>query len=79
VSGPKDSREIRREEFTDGSAIVTYADGSMLVLESNLARGPVLAEPHLLSRRVNYNDPSPPPSPTPGAVAFPRRRPSHKT
>ncbi len=30
--------EASREQFADGSALVTYPDGSMLILESDLAR-----------------------------------------
>ncbi len=49
--------EARREQFADGSALATYRDGSMLILESDLARESLLRE----SRPVNYNDPPPPP------------------
>jgi hypothetical protein len=52
--------EASREQFTDGSALVTYRDGSMLNLESDLARESVLRE----SRPVNYNEPPPPPGST---------------
>ena len=42
------------------SALVTYPDGSLLILEGKLSKGAVLREP----RPVNYNDPPPPPAPT---------------
>jgi hypothetical protein len=47
--------EARREEFADGSALVTYLDGSVLILESALASAAVLRE----ARSVNYNEPPP--------------------
>ena len=54
----KSSRqEARREEFPDGSALVTYQDGSMLIVESKLAKGSALRETRVLS----YDDPPPPP------------------
>jgi len=28
---------VRREQFADGSALVTFSNGSVLILESNLA------------------------------------------
>src|ERR1035441_8799716 len=37
TTGPN-RKEVRREQFRDGSALVTYEDGSMLILESNLAK-----------------------------------------
>ncbi len=49
--------EAQREEFPDGSAIVTYVDGSMLIVESKSAKATVLSE----SRSVTYDDPPPPP------------------
>lgn len=49
---------IQREEFPDGSALVTYSDGGQLILESNLARASILGE----CRTVNYGDPPPPPA-----------------
>jgi hypothetical protein len=49
--------ETTREEFPDGSALVTYQDGSVLILESKLAKGCALRE----GRRANYNDPAPSP------------------
>ena len=49
--------DAKREEFPDGSALVTYADGGMLIVETDLAREAVLQD----SRSVNYNDPPPPP------------------
>lgn len=50
--------EASREQFTDGSALVTYRDGSVLILESNLARESVQRE----SSPVSYNKPPPPPA-----------------
>ena len=41
----------RRENFSDGSAVVTYPDGSMLILESDLAKPGVLCE----GRPVSYS------------------------
>jgi hypothetical protein len=55
-TGPN-RKEVRREQFSDGSALVTYQDGSMLILESNLAKEGIAGE----RRSVNYNDPPPPP------------------
>ena len=53
------SAEPRREEFADGSALVTYPDGTMLIVESALARVAVFRE----GTPVNYNDsPTPPPT-----------------
>jgi len=46
---------VHREQFADGSALVTYPDGSVLILESDLARELVFQE----SRPVNYNEPAP--------------------
>ena len=48
---------VTREDFPDGSAVVTYEDGSMLILESDLAKETVLRE----HRNVSYNEPPPPP------------------
>jgi hypothetical protein len=45
----------RREQFADGSALVTYADGSQLILESDLAQAIVSRE----AKTVNYKDPPP--------------------
>jgi hypothetical protein len=50
--------EACREQFADGSAVVTYPDGSMLILESDLARESVLQE----GRPVSYNKLPPPPA-----------------
>ena len=49
--------EVKREEFADGSALLTYSDGSQLILESNLAKQAVARE----GRAVNYNEPPPAP------------------
>lgn len=54
---PPGNAEASREEFADGSALVTYPDGSVLILESELAKAAVMGE----GRPVNYNDPPPPP------------------
>jgi hypothetical protein len=48
----------RREQFPDGSALVTYADGTMLIVESTLAKATPLRE----GRPVNYHEPPPPPA-----------------
>ena len=42
----------RRKRFADGSALVTYRHGSVLILESKLAKESALRE----SQPVNYND-----------------------
>ena len=47
----------------DGSAVVTYADGSMLILESALAKPGVLCE----GKPVDYNEPAPPSARASGA------------
>jgi hypothetical protein len=47
---------VRREQFADGSELVTYPDGSMSILETELSRESVLLEAGL----VNYNEPPPP-------------------
>ena len=49
--------EATREQFPDGSALITYPDGGMLILESDLAKESVGRE----SSPVNYTDPAPPP------------------
>jgi hypothetical protein len=49
--------EVTREQFPDGSALITYPDGGMLILESDLAKESVVRE----IRPANYNDPAPPP------------------
>ncbi len=51
-------QEGEREVFSDGSAVVTYPGGSILIIESNLSKESVLRE----VRPANYNDPPPPPS-----------------
>jgi hypothetical protein len=53
----QNSQEAKREEFPDGSALIIYEDGSVLILDSDLARDAVLRE----SRIVSYNEPPPPP------------------
>jgi hypothetical protein len=57
MSKQADRVEARREEFADGSALVTYPDGSQLIIESSLAKQVVLRE----NRQVNYSEPPPPP------------------
>jgi hypothetical protein len=47
---------VRREQFADGSALVTYPDGSVSILETELSSESVLLETGL----VNYNKPPPP-------------------
>ena len=37
-------QELQREEFSDGSALVTYADGRTLIIESNLAKTSAMGE-----------------------------------
>ena len=49
-----------RKQFADGSTLVTYPDGSTLIVESNLAKESVVHE----TSPVNYNDPPPPPRQT---------------
>ena len=46
----------RRQRFADGSAVVTYRDGSVLILESALAKPTVLRE----RGPVDYRKPPPP-------------------
>jgi hypothetical protein len=46
--------EARREEFADGSALVTYRDDGMSILESALAKTALFGEAGL----GNYNEPS---------------------
>ena len=47
-----------REEFPDGSALVTFPDGSMLIEETKLAKSMALRQ----SRPANYDEPPPPPA-----------------
>jgi hypothetical protein len=51
-------KEVSHERFADGSALVTYDDGGMLILESDLARESLLRE----ARPANYNEPPPKPA-----------------
>jgi hypothetical protein len=37
-AGRSHGREVRRERFSDGSEIVEFESGTMLVIESNLAK-----------------------------------------
>lgn len=55
-TGPN-RKAAHREQFRDGSALVTYQDGSVLILETDLAKDAVLGE----TRPANYYDPPPPP------------------
>ena len=50
-------KEAHREQFADGSTVVTYEDGSMLIVESKLAKHALLGE----TRSAGYNDPPPRP------------------
>ena len=56
MSTEANRKEVRREQFRDGSALVTYEDGSMLIRESDLAKEAVGQA--LLP--VTHNDPPPP-------------------
>ena len=47
--------EASREQFAGGSALVTYRDGSVLILETRSAKTAVLRE----ANPVDYNDPPP--------------------
>jgi len=47
----------RRQRFADGSALVTFPDGSMLILESKLSKSMALRQNFL----ANYDEPPPPP------------------
>jgi len=53
-------KEIKREDFADGSSLVTYHDGSVLIVESKLARSAALGETH----SAHYDEPPPPPPQT---------------
>lgn len=55
MSHQDNQQEATREDFADGSAVVTYPDGSMLIVETKLAKVSALRE----GRPVNYNDPPP--------------------
>jgi hypothetical protein len=55
MSNQGNRKEASREQFTDGSALVTYQDGSVLLLESSLAKVSNLQE----TRSITYNDPPP--------------------
>jgi hypothetical protein len=44
TSLPLGNAEASGEQFADGSALVTYPNGSVLILESNLARESAVAE-----------------------------------
>jgi hypothetical protein len=39
-------KEINREQFADSSALITYQDGSVLLLESSLPKVSELRETH---------------------------------
>jgi hypothetical protein len=54
--------ETEREEFADGSAIVTYRNGTMVILESNLAKLTALSVRE--GQSVSYNEPAPKPKKT---------------
>ena len=57
MSKPASKLELQREEFPDGSALVTYADGSMLIIETKLAKQAVMRE----RTAVSYADVPPVP------------------
>ncbi len=57
MSNQASKRKPKREKFPDGSALVTYPDGSVLILESDLAKETALRE----ARPANYNEKPPPP------------------
>ena len=63
----QDNIGLTREEFPDGSALVTYQDGSQMIVETKLAKAQALGD----GRPLTYNDPPPPPPgpthPKPGA------------
>jgi hypothetical protein len=52
------TKVVKREDFRDGSAVLTYEDGSMLILESKLAKTMVFQA----GRRAHYDKPPPPPA-----------------
>jgi hypothetical protein len=58
VKAQPNNQEPCREEFPDGSALITYQDGSLLILESSLARTTMLRE----GKSVSYSEPPPPPA-----------------
>jgi hypothetical protein len=45
--------EANREDFPDGSAIITYEDGSQLILESNLAKSSSVRQPPLNYKKAS--------------------------
>ena len=53
MSHQDNKQEATRENFADGSAVVTYPDGSMLIVESKTAQVSALRE----SRPVSDNAP----------------------
>jgi hypothetical protein len=57
----KSVNEATREIFADGSALITYPDGGMLTVESDLAEQSVLNEERRGKSEINYADPAPPP------------------
>jgi hypothetical protein len=61
LSRNKSVHEAKRELFADGSALITYADGSMLIIESDLAKHSALKEETHGKSEINYADSPPPP------------------
>ena len=57
--------EASREQFADGSALVTYPNGNVLILESNLARESAVAETRDSERGVWNWTPTPHPTLSP--------------
>jgi hypothetical protein len=55
------SRKAKRELFADGSALITYPDGGMLIVESDLARQSAFSEEPSGKSTINYAAPPPPP------------------
>lgn len=53
VKADSNRQQVLREQFQDGSALVTNQNGSVLILESNLAKTTTLRE----GKPVNYNEP----------------------
>jgi hypothetical protein len=55
----KSGNETTRVLFADGSTLITYPDGGMLIVESDLARQSVLKEQTGQKSEINYVDPPP--------------------
>src|ERR1051325_2122173 len=50
---PAQGKDIEREEFADRSSLIAYRAGSMLIVESKLARGSSFGE----NASVRYDEP----------------------